>query len=191
TSAACALRAMTVDNVSSNLASAWTNYAGTSGFDSFILSGERYFVVNYQSSADKNNTSPMDIAVVDEDGQVVAFWKNPAYASCYGYSSIVAEPIDEHSALIHVYNCTYRLGETADGAVAAAVLLFGDESASAMKVASRGEGVGTAGIDAAINSDCEGGATTYYNLQGVEVSNPGSGVYIVRRGDKVAKEVIR
>lgn len=31
----------------------------------------------------------------------------------------------------------------------------------------------------------------YYNLQGVEVKNPESGIYIVRRGNKVTKELIR
>ncbi len=31
----------------------------------------------------------------------------------------------------------------------------------------------------------------YYNLQGVRVYNPGEGIYIVRRGDKVTKQIIR
>lgn len=31
----------------------------------------------------------------------------------------------------------------------------------------------------------------YYNLQGVQVNNPENGIYIVRRGNKVTKEVIR
>lgn len=34
-------------------------------------------------------------------------------------------------------------------------------------------------------------APVYYNLQGVEVANPENGIYIVRRGNKVTKEVIR
>ena len=190
TSAACELRAMTADAVSTNMAATWSNYAGTSAFDSFTLGGKRYFVVNYQSSADKNNTSPMDIAVLDENGEVVAFWKNTAYASVYGYSSIVAEPVDDNSVLIHVYNCTLKLGETANGAVAAAVLLFGNEDAEApAKVASRGETIGTTGIETiAADSDA---SPVYYNLQGAEVTKPEPGVYIVRRGSKVTKEVIR
>ena len=132
----------------------------------------------------------MDIAVLDENGEVVAFWKNTAYASVYGYSSIVAEPVDDNSVLIHVYNCTLKLGETANGAVAAAVLLFGNEDAEApAKVASRGETIGTTGIETiATDSDA---SPVYYNLQGAEVTNPEHGVYIVRRGSKVTKEVIR
>lgn len=35
------------------------------------------------------------------------------------------------------------------------------------------------------------GAAVYYNLQGVQVANPDNGVYIVRRGNKVTKELIR
>ena len=31
----------------------------------------------------------------------------------------------------------------------------------------------------------------YYNLQGVQVKNPENGIYIVRRGNKVTKELIR
>ena len=116
--------------------------------------------------------------------------KNPAYASVYGYSSIVAEVVDENSVLIHVYNCTLKLGETANGAVAAAVLLFGNEDAEApAKVASRGEGIGTTGIETISTADDE--APVYYNLQGVEVANPDNDIYIVRRGTKETKEILR
>ena len=31
----------------------------------------------------------------------------------------------------------------------------------------------------------------YYNLQGVQVANPENGVYIVRRGEKVTKELVK
>lgn len=31
----------------------------------------------------------------------------------------------------------------------------------------------------------------YYNLQGVEVANPEAGLYIVRRGDKVSKVLVK
>lgn len=39
--------------------------------------------------------------------------------------------------------------------------------------------------------EAEAGEAVYYNLQGVEVANPENGIYIVRRGNKVTKEVIR
>lgn len=48
---------------------------------------------------------------------------------------------------------------------------------------------GTSGIfDAAVEADAP---AVYYNLQGVQVANPDNGVYIVRRGNKVTKELIR
>ena len=47
----------------------------------------------------------------------------------------------------------------------------------------------TSGIfDAAVDADAP---AVYYNLQGVQVANPDNGIYIVRRGDKVTKELIR
>ena len=42
--------------------------------------------------------------------------------------------------------------------------------------------------DAAVDADVD---AEYYNMQGVRVSNPGPGVYIVRRGASVTKEMIR
>lgn len=50
---------------------------------------------------------------------------------------------------------------------------------------------GQSGIfDAAVEEDADAPAV-YYNLQGVQVANPENGVYIVRRGSKVTKELIR
>ena len=34
-------------------------------------------------------------------------------------------------------------------------------------------------------------APIYYNLQGVKVANPANGIYIVKRGAKVAKEYVK
>ena len=47
---------------------------------------------------------------------------------------------------------------------------------------------GTSGVDAI---EAENGVAVYYNLQGVEVSNPENGLYIVVRGGKATKEYIR
>lgn len=47
-------------------------------------------------------------------------------------------------------------------------------------------GVGTIEID-----ETEDAAPVYYNLQGVQVENPANGLYIVKRGNKVTKEIIR
>ena len=51
---------------------------------------------------------------------------------------------------------------------------------------------GSAGIDDIVADEAEAnGPAVYYNLQGVQVANPESGIYIVRRGNKVTKELIR
>jgi len=42
-----------------------------------------------------------------------------------------------------------------------------------------------------LGTDVVTGEPEYYNLQGVRVSNPGKGIYIVRRGSRVSTEVLR
>ena len=49
----------------------------------------------------------------------------------------------------------------------------------------------TAIFDATVGEVEAEGPAVYYNLQGVQVANPENGVYIVRRGNKVTKELIR
>lgn len=45
---------------------------------------------------------------------------------------------------------------------------------------------GIDGIESGIDGEAE-----YYNMQGVRVMNPEEGIYIVRRGNKVTKEIVR
>lgn len=49
----------------------------------------------------------------------------------------------------------------------------------------------TSGIENIVAEDAAVAPTVYYNLQGVEVKNPAAGIYIVRRGNKVTKELVR
>lgn len=46
-------------------------------------------------------------------------------------------------------------------------------------------------FEAAVEVEEANGPAVYYNLQGVQVANPDNGIYIVRRGNKVTKELIR
>ena len=39
--------------------------------------------------------------------------------------------------------------------------------------------------------EVENASTVYYNLQGVEVANPQNGLYIVKRGNKVTKQLVK
>ena len=47
------------------------------------------------------------------------------------------------------------------------------------------------GIENVIDDDSTDCEAEYFNLQGVEVANPENGIYVVRRGSKVTKEIIR
>lgn len=49
---------------------------------------------------------------------------------------------------------------------------------------------GTAGVDN-VSADFDDVPAEYFTISGVKVTNPGSGLYIVRRGAKVIKEYIR
>ena len=46
------------------------------------------------------------------------------------------------------------------------------------------------GLDA-IDADNFDLNPVYYNLQGVRVDNPSAGLYIVRRGNAITKEIVR
>ena len=48
-----------------------------------------------------------------------------------------------------------------------------------------------AGVDAVVVDKAEDGPVEYYNLQGIRVSNPQSGIYIRRQGTKASKIAIR
>ena len=49
------------------------------------------------------------------------------------------------------------------------------------------EGAGIEGV----NADANKGATEYFDLQGRSVANPEAGLYLVKRGGKVAKEIVK
>ncbi len=51
--------------------------------------------------------------------------------------------------------------------------------------------IGNSGVESLPVEDAVVAQPEYYNLQGVRVMNPEQGIYIVRRGNKVTKEVIR
>ncbi|MDO5395257.1 MAG: chitobiase/beta-hexosaminidase C-terminal domain-containing protein, partial [Bacteroidales bacterium] len=47
------------------------------------------------------------------------------------------------------------------------------------------------GVDSIVAGDDENATVEYYNLQGVRVQNPANGLYIVKKGNKVSKQLIR
>ena len=68
-----------------------------------------------------------------------------------------------------------------------AVISFIDIDGTKCDVVVKQEGItgaiGSVGVDAA--------PAEYYNLQGVKVNNPVAGIYIVKRGNKISKEIIK
>lgn len=164
-----------------NFSAAWKAdpRAHNNGFDSFVLDGKRYFVHGYSDNLE-GNPMCMDIAVFDNNGEVVAKWSNPEYMSSAGYNSIVAQPQEDGTALIHVYVSTGSTNihgiKDGPGCGAAAVVKF--------------DPTGSAGI-ADIEIDSANAPAVYYNLQGVKVANPENGIYVVNRGGKVTKEIIK
>ncbi len=84
------------------------------GFTTFTLAGKRYFVRNF--SLDKK-AFDMAIAVTDANGDILTTWINNDWQPNGGYCSIIAEPVDDKTANIYVYNSGNSYG-------AAAQLLF-------------------------------------------------------------------
>ena len=63
------------------------------------------------------------------------------------------------------------------------------EGYTAVNIFVNGSGVST-GVEAVEIEDADA-PVEYYNLQGVRVANPQNGLYIVRKGNKVSKQIIR
>ena len=63
------------------------------------------------------------------------------------------------------------------------------EGYTAVNIFVNGSGVST-GVEAVEIEDADA-PVEYYNLQGVRVANPQNGLYIVRQGNKVSKQIIR
>ena len=149
------------------------------GFDTFVLNDKRYFIHGYSSNL-QMNPMPMGICIYNEAGEIVATWEPDNYASSAGYNSITAQPLEDGTALIHIYMATGSTNvngiKDGPGCIAAAVLKF--------------EPVGSAGISD-IKIDSTDTPAVYYNLQGVRVDNPTNGIYVVSRGSKTNKEFIR
>lgn len=85
--------------------------AKTKGFDTFVLGDKRYYITNYLENPQETATAgyTMNIAVFDSKGYIVATWKNDQYtmsgSASGGYSSITAEPLEDGTVNIYVYNC--------------------------------------------------------------------------------------
>lgn len=108
---------------STNYSLNWNNWAASNGFDTFVLDGKRFFVVNYiDEDGYATNSQTMNIIVKDEEGNTVAQWENPDYSSTLGYSTITAIPMGDNDVNIYVYNSTLKVNGKDQPAFAGALL---------------------------------------------------------------------
>lgn len=160
------------------------NYSAFPSFDTFVLQGERYYVAAFLSmKPDADNhigTSNNSFAVFDSKGMIVATHEI-SWSTSYGYCTLSTEIVDDTTANIYLFG---EAGNTIIPGVTAAGN-YGVAGQYKFTVP-----VGGSGVDE-IAVDNENVAPVYYNLQGVEVANPDNGIYVVRRGSKVTKEIIR
>lgn len=162
----------------------WENYANCNGFDTFVLNGNRYFAMFYcNAETYKTNGSCQGIWIKDINGNTLATWQNPEYITGSGYGSITANVVSDTEVELYVYNCTGNFNNKGyhNGAIAGAYLTLKDQN-------------GTTGIDEITVDEEEAdtdAAPVYYNLQGIQVKNPAQGIYIVKKGNKVTKQLIR
>lgn len=161
-------------------------YSGLTGFDTFVLGGKRYYTTYYvPADADGNIPAPytdnkgaQSIGVFAEDGTLLASWNDTEWLANFAYSSLVAEVVDDETAVINSYLCAgaFGTGKYGENGIGGCKLTF-----------KAGDAAGISDIIADEDADAP---AVYYNLQGVEIANPENGIYIVRRGNKVSKEVL-
>ena len=157
------------------------NYSSFPCFDTFVLQGERYYVASYLGAkpapeASANNS----FAVFDSKGMIVAV-QTIDWTTNAGWCSISTEIEDETTANIYLFGEAGKV--TIPGVTE--VGNYGVAGQYKFTVPEKSTGVNEIAVDN------ENAAPVYYNLQGVEVANPENGIYVVRRGSKVTKEVIR
>ncbi len=161
------------------------NYSAFPSFDTFVLQGERYYVAAFlaQKPNAENNigASNNSFAVFDSKGMLVATHEI-SWHTAYGYCSLSTEIVDDTTANIYLFG---EATKTIIPGVADAEGNYGVAGQYRFTVPVKSSGV------AEIAVDNENAAPVYYNLQGVKVANPENGIYVVRRGSKVTKEVIR
>lgn len=76
------------------------------GFDTFKLGDKTFYALNYLETFEAEKQSPMSVAIFDAAFEYVTSWTNPDYTSASGYATIIAEPIDENTANIYLFNST-------------------------------------------------------------------------------------
>ena len=106
-----------------------------------------------------------------------------SWANNWG-SSMEGETLPIGYEFVPAYNGqNFMLGEDLVNATVEFVYNIDDIEVASMTVTN-----GSSGVEGIYGND---GEAEYYNMQGVRVANPENGIYIVKRGSVVTKEVIR
>lgn len=91
--------------------------AGTNGFDTFVINGKRYFVVNYDTRA---GYRPMSVVVTDENGEAICTWEDDIMpVTNLGYSTIITEPAEDDTYNIYIFSNDGTAATAGGGGIAA------------------------------------------------------------------------
>ena len=131
----------------------------------------------------KTHSEPMHVIYLSPKGKTLtqhkalelSKFKRPLFLICGHYEGIDQRVIDEIVGMWANYTDEFEV--------------YGLPALAGFDYEVEGDGPVSGIVDAAV-VETEAPAV-YYNLQGVQVANPENGLYIVRRGNQVTKELIR
>lgn len=141
---------------------------------------------------------PFDFVHATNENHHQAYLMNPDRYRVYEFDTYIENPSTVTTSVqlsMNRGNATYSIKEikfTDLGTDEAAATLLGKRQKGwiyADEFGSETGGIDDITVDGAVeDSDAP---AVYYNLQGIQVKNPDSGIYIVRRGNKVTKEYVK
>ena len=112
----------------------------------------------------------------------------PGFKACEGFQEEYGTVnLSEPSGVFTIKLTDEDVEQLTDGAANQSLMLVG-ENITVTKV-ELVPSTGTVGVDNVAVE--ENAPVEYYNLQGVKVSNPASGIYVVRQGNKVSKVLVK
>ncbi len=166
---ATAMEAISMTGIAASGQSAASGTA--EGFEVFTLQGKTYFVVPMGDTTGKSRDAAFGVYMAGEnekgelEGKLVASYTALSKAGVGQYNSFAVEACDENSVYIYRWLPSVQAAKFKFS-------LSGKTSVECVAVVA------------------EEVPAVYYNLQGVSVANPENGLYIVKRGNKVSKELI-
>lgn len=186
----CGLYDSEQDEVVQNVPSEWLPVTATNGVCEFEIGGKNFIAY---SNKQYNEAPYGDVRIIratenfewsEEAGAAMAWSSVPAInilkednaiKDGRRLTSIAVEKLTDENGKDGAYISIYRVG------CSLSVYSIGEEG---------WQDPNGSGIEDIVVDEVEG-AAKYYNLQGVEIANPENGLYIVKRGNKVSKELVK